>query len=191
MTTQGRLRTNSATGKQGSFDGLCGVYAVVNSAALLVKKPMTNSNARELFAVLIRKIDDDQMLLDSVVHGILFRHLGQLIDVASEHLRKLEGGFILERKVAFRRQPEALGDYWQRLKGHLSQNRRSTAIIGTSGKHDHWTCATKISDSQIDLRDSSSIKQLKRSHCTIGNPKIGRPHGLWPTQTYLLRSVDG
>ena len=170
---------------QGNLDGLCGVYAVVNSVRNLSPKRLNGEDERKLFRQLIAKLGEEDRLADALCNGMTVQPLGRLIDSASEFLRG-NRGHRLSRQLAFRQTPEGLQQFWELISSHLSDHGPGSVILGLGGKHDHWTCISTMSEHTITLIDSDGIRRLHRKHCTVSDAKVGRHHVLWPTQTYLL-----
>lgn len=172
---------------QGSLDGLCGVYSVVNSVIHIAPRPLGREDVQDLFRTLCRALAEEGRLEDALVDGMTIRVLCRLIDRASE-LVENQKGFALQRRMAFATDPDGgLNEFWQRLTQHLEETGPGSVLLGLGGKHDHWTCVDRISETRIDLIDSDDLRWLNRKSCTVANQRGARKHVLWPTQTVLLR----
>lgn len=172
---------------QGNLDGLCGVYAVVNSVRNLSPTRFTRVEEKELFCQLIAKLGEEGRLEDALCHGMKVRLLGRLIDAAIEFL-ETNRKYRLSRELAFGQAPEGLQDFWDKISTHLDDHGSGSVILGLGGKCDHWTCVDKASETALTLIDSDGIRRLQRKRCTISAAQRTRHHELWPTQTYLLRA---
>lgn len=172
---------------QGNLDGLCGVYAVVNSVRNMSPKRLNGEEEKELFRQLIARLGEESRLEDALCNGITVQPLGRLIDCASSFLQTKQGNR-LNRNLAFRGAPEGLQHFWKTISTHLGDNGPGSVILGLGGKHNHWTCIGTMSENAITLIDSDGIRRLQRKHCTVSDVSGSRHHVLWPTQTYLLRA---
>ena len=70
---------------QGRLDGLCGIYAVLNSVRVIQPKWL-QKNQEKLFIKLVSSLDDGQLLGNIIADGIDFRKLGKLFDIVSREL---------------------------------------------------------------------------------------------------------
>lgn len=172
---------------QGNLDGLCGVYAVVNSVRNLSPKRLKSVEEKELFRQLIAKLGEEGRLEDALCHGMTVQPLGRLIDCATEFL-EINWGCTISRRLAFGQAPESLQEFWGKISAHVDDHGPGSVILGLGGKYDHWTCIAKASETALTLIDSDGIRRLHRKHCTISAAQRSRHHELWPTQTYLLRA---
>lgn len=172
---------------QGNLDGLCGVYAVVNSVRNMISKRLNGEEEKELFRQLIAKLGEEGRLEDALCNGMTVQPLGRLIDSASLFLQTKRGN-CLNRQLAFRRPPEGLQHFWETTFAHLDEHGPGSVILGLGGKYDHWTCISTMSDNTVTLIDSDGMRRLHRKHCTVSDAKGSRHHVLWPTQTYLLHT---
>ncbi|MCA1288642.1 hypothetical protein [Salipiger bermudensis] len=172
---------------QGNLDGLCGVYAVVNSVRHITPTRLDGDEERELFRQLIAKLGEERRLEDALCSGMTIQPLGRLVDAASDFLGTRRG-YRLRRQLAFRRAPDGLQHFWKTTSTHLDEHGSGSVILGLGGKYDHWTCIGTMSESSITLIDSDGIRRLNRKNCTISDVKGSRHHVLWPTQTYLLNA---
>lgn len=174
--------------EQGSLDGLCGVYAIVNSMGSVGGKKVTVEIQREIFRALAKNLNSDGKLHDLMVEGINFRTLGKLLDVAIAMIHEQTGGLI-ERTVACRTGKTTLDDFWLLLEQQIASNNAGSCILGLGGKHEHWTCVKAITEKSIRLIDSDGLKAIQRSRATVGAVNSSRQHKLFPTQTYFLKLV--
>jgi len=172
---------------QGSLDGLCGIYAIINACNLMLGGKLDREYQSSLFCKLTNLLDDGRPIGDVVHDGIGFRKLGELIDVASRTLA-LDHGVEIERRVACKTSRGELGDFWIKLLSHINLEKGSIAILGVEGKHSHWTVVQKVSRKSLTLSDSDNLKRLNKSDCDIMEGE--KTHQLQPTQTYLLRRVE-
>lgn len=175
------IRTFKASA-QGSLDGLCGVYAIVNACDLLLGGRLNYDYRSNLFCKLTNLLDDGRPIGDIISEGIDFRKLGKLVDVASRTLA-LEYNISVQRVVAWRAKEGQLDQFWRELADHVNPSMGRTAILGLEGKHHHWTAINEVTQNRLKLADSDSLTHLNKAHCSLDGT---RTHHLFPTQTYLL-----
>lgn len=176
-------KTTFKASAQGSLDGLCGIYAIINACNLMIGGKLDRKYQVFLFCKLTNLLDDGRPIGDIVHDGIGFRKIGELIDVASRTLA-IDHGIEIERTVASKSGNGELSVFWDNLQNHINLEEGRVAILGVEGKHSHWTVVQKVSDKSLTLLDSDNLKQFKKSDCYIEKGK--KTHQLQPTQTYLL-----
>lgn len=171
---------------QGSLDGLCGIYAIINACDQILGTPLKNDERVHLFCKLTSLLDDGRPIGDVIHDGIGFRKLGELIDVASRTLA-LTRRIRIERKVAWKTVDAPLDDFWETLATHLKVEGRASVILSIEGKHRHWTVVESITENRLNLADSDALSWLGKAHCDL---EPGKTHQLLPTQTYLLTACE-
>ena len=106
-----------------------------------------------------------------VVMGMSRSQLVGLMTVAFDHMRLKHGINLVARRVG-----KSVAGEWGigKLWGFLDQRLRSdcVAILGLSGRHDHWTLATAVTPRQVRLADSDGLHVLKR-HLTTTRLRRG------------------
>jgi len=70
-----------------------------------------------------------------------------------------------ERLAPYARRDGTLDAIWRELAETVHPRR--VAILGLSGRGDHWTVAAKMRPSGIVLFDSDGMALLRRSRCTV------------------------
>ena len=169
---------------QGKLDGLCGVYSIINSIGLIEKKPLRDEDRKALFVYLVDLLDDGSGIGSIIHQGINFRDLGKLVDVASR-LRSATTKETVKRQTAMKQMPNDIEEFWSVLADHVDLARRQVAILGISGKYNHWTVVKSVKPRRLELQDSDGLAHLDMSRCRLKAGEDGT-HTLWPTQCYLL-----
>ena len=177
--------------RQGSIDGLCGVYSVMNATEAVIGKfhydrklGRKASQRKVLFRKLIGYLAKQDMLEEAMIWG--FQNIdakGGFIDIAVKSVKKYQKRK-LRKKIAFDTDDVTLDEYWEKLTEHLSQPD-SAVILCLSGRIKHWTCVRRITSSAMILSDSSGIRQIARKQCTIETESRDM-YTLWPSRTYLF-----
>lgn len=176
-------KTSFKASAQGSLDGLCGIYAIINACDLLLGNTLNYDDRAGLFCKLTTLLDDGRPIGDIIHDGIGFRKLGELIDVASRTLA-LDHAVAIRRKVASKSSAGELEDFWEELRQNVDSAAGRVALLGVGGKHNHWTVVEQVSDKSLTLADSDGLKRFNKSDCDV--KEDSKTHHLWPTQTYFL-----
>jgi hypothetical protein len=162
---------------QGSLDGLCGIYCIVNAANLMVP----NLDYAKLFSKLIKNIGNK--LSRIIIDGITLEEL-------EKHVFSTTRTYLLKNhKIEFSYKAidcKSLNKYWKIIKRHSEQNGSGSIILGMNGVREHWTCISKVYEKTIDFADSGILNRLYRSHITIKTPTRKRKHYFIPNETFLL-----
>ncbi|PTQ77397.1 hypothetical protein C8R26_10843 [Nitrosomonas oligotropha] len=180
--------------RQGSIDGLCGVYSVMNATEVVIGKfhydrklGRKASQRRVLFKNLIGYLSKYDLLEETLIWGSDdIDAKGGFIDIAIKSVKKYQMRK-LRKKIAFDTDDVTLNAYWEKLTEHLNRPE-SAVIICLSGRIKHWTCVRRITPSAMILSDSSGIRRIARGRCAVSMGR-GDLYILWPTLTYLLSVV--
>jgi hypothetical protein len=169
--------------RQGSLDGLCGVYSVVNAVRLLCPE-VDLETAEHLFDQLTQKLlRTVGNHTTAVTWGIGRLMLRSLIDEAVTYMLD---EFDIQLKA--RRLPKEIrqgcsrDQLWQALEEMVSPT--CVAILGLAGQHSHWTVASHVSAVSIRLFDSGRLQALRRGRCTVR--KTNKRHQIAPTHVMLI-----
>ncbi|MBS0588892.1 MAG: hypothetical protein JSS37_13360 [Proteobacteria bacterium] len=181
--------------RQGSIDGLCGVYSVMNATEAVIGKfhydrklGRKASQRKVLFKKLIGYLAKQDMLEEAMIWG--FENIdakGGSIDIAVKSVKRYQKRK-LRKEIAFDTDEVTLDVYWEKLTEHLSRPG-SAVIICLSGLIKHWTCVRRITPSVMILSDSSGIRRIARDRCTVSTGR-GDLYILWPTLTYFLSTEE-
>jgi hypothetical protein len=159
---------------QGSLDGLCGAYAVINSISLMIPR----IDADTLFSSVITRMGG--RLSSIMLHGMTTAELRNLV-------LKPCRNFCIKRRVTLhysRCTGSSLDDYWQTLQTHITQHGAGSIVLGITGSYDHWTCVRRITDKTMLLADSGDWTRLYRRHVTVDASEA--LYRLRPTDTFLM-----
>lgn len=166
--------------RQGSLDGLCGIYSVVNVVRYLCG-PLTQARAQTLFQDLLAFLEPKPPLSVRMVGGVVLNEIGGMLG------QVVTPAYPVKRRKPFQRQSAvSLDQYWTQLQTFLQ--RDSTVVLtAIGGHHDHWTLIREATNHSLLLYDSDGLHRLDRRHCTLSqdNPD-GCRHILYPAHTYFL-----
>lgn len=162
---------------QGGLDGMCAVYCIINAT-----KIVSNTNdeqCKELFKSIISFLDEKHDLSNLFADGMYITTIGSI-------LSECVGEYIHNRSMPFlRNNGLTLDTFWAEIMTYLSEPKR-VVLLGLEGCTDHWTLVESITEKQMNLFDSSKMKKLYRSRCSIIKETTRRPYKLVPTMTYFL-----
>ena len=178
--------------QQGDFNGLCGLYAVLN--AILRQFEMTGLEQlhEEMFkvgATAIPKNRFPDVLWDGMDVADLFR----IAKAVGRFLRESRGLDVVVWKPFERRRFANVTAYVEELDGIWSE-RKASFVIGVDwagGTNGHWTVLDAIGTDALDVLDSASRKSLSRRALTT--KRVPNKHRLCPEQTvaFALVAIGG
>ena len=164
---------------QGSLDGLCAIYSIVNAARII--SGIDREASRELFHRTIMHVEETRDLSKVLTDGIGLTTVGGI-------LRNVVGELIQHRSMPFKRRPDTpLDEFWLEMMHFLNGGcKRAVLIALGGGTWDHWSVVHEITDKQIHFFDSHRLRRLHRNRCSTTRTTSSRPHLLCPTHTYFL-----
>ena len=167
--------------KQGDFDCLCGLYALLN-ATRLAHPLLPQVTLRTLFARGIEWLQQEQLLAETVTGGMPLNTLMRLhkatIQPRLPHVR-LYRPFLRQR-------PGSPDEFWHRLQAWQSQP--CGIIIEITGRRwNHWSVLHEVKATRIFLFDSSSLRSMYRKNCAI-RQDTPLPHIITP-QSVLITAA--
>lgn len=166
---------------QGSLDGLCGIYAVINAVRLLFPG-LEEAAARDLFTHAVRLLEDRPLTLDIVHAGIGDRDLRRLVVECGTYLLDEHELVVTLGRIPVGKRVSVQA-IWSGLAAELASP--AAAIVGMTGRERHWTVAYRVTSRTLWLADSSGMQQLARSRCTVSDTE-GR-YRLDPSAIFVLR----
>src|SRR4051794_10832705 len=151
--------------RQGRLDGLCGVYALINALRLLC--PRLDEDACEaVFCALIKaRTRQAASPLAVIADGLSRRELLKLIDPWQRFVREELGIRLTVTRLKV--SELSLRGIWQGLCQALDS--KSVAILGLDGIERHWTVAYAATPRTLRVADSSGLRTIVRSQCTVGH----------------------
>ncbi|TIL33943.1 hypothetical protein [Mesorhizobium sp.] len=168
---------------QGDLDSLWGVYSVINAARFLCPE-LGRHQSVSLFHVLGETLTSNRVTAQETVSlGIEIPIVHALVESARNHLRDVLDLHISSTTLTSK--IHRFDDLWTALGEGLDQNQNQVAIIGLSGRHEHWTVAYRMTKKTIRLFDSDSMKVLLRSRCSLRSPRF--PYQIDPAEIILIR----
>ncbi len=164
---------------QGAFDGLCGVYAVINALEPAGLGGRRSKLQKRLFVELTGALPTSR-LRAAMDYGLA---ASDLLPAARRALRALAdtpGGALTIERPFRRRRFECVTDFFSALAS-LAENHSGGIIVRfRTTSMCHWTVVTDIRPRTLTLRDSRGWRQIKRSKFMDGGYRI------YPEDTLFL-----
>src|SRR5215204_6034486 len=167
--------------RQGRLDGLCGVYTLINALRLLCPR-LDEDDCERAFCALIQARARQAACPLAVIHGGLSRR--ELLRLIGVWQRFAAQEFGIAVTVSRLRVPEpSLRGLWRGLRRALDGT--SVAIVGLDGVERHWTVAHAATPRTCRVTDSSGLRAISRSHCTVGRTRAR--YQLRPSEVLVVR----
>jgi len=143
--------------RQGQLDGLCGVYALVNSIRSISGYSDFEINSYWKFLASELAIYKPTAFYE----GLYGKELKHLIDLSKEYfpLESVRFSFPF-----FKKRFDTVDQFATSLANEIN-DKNAVAIIGFGHGWDHWTVARKVSPKSIHLIDSSNRKDNTGYSC--------------------------
>lgn len=107
--------------EQGNLDSLCGIYSLINAEKLINKT--STQNSQKLFNSLVKYLDDNHCLFDTLTDGIHPKVMKDLLkNVIQEHIPNIKRPFKGLRKTD-------LNLFWQQVTIFLKQEKNQVMIM--------------------------------------------------------------
>lgn len=183
--------------EQGTLDGLCGIYSIINSLLwaqytsqlATIKKPkqtkdLDEAELTDLFMHLLSALVQRRSHLRPVVDGVSHNDLARLIKSSSKWLVEHSGAAFTSHRPFYGRARIATSRVACVLARHLALPG-SAVIVGLERPWDHWTVVRKATPRRLLLLDSSGESQLPLRAC--GQHCTRRSSLLRPDNVFLLK----
>ena len=167
--------------RQGRLDGLCGVYALINALRLLCPRLDEDACERAFCALIRARARQTSSPLAVISGGLSRRELLKLIGPWQRFAAK-EFGVTL-RVSRLKVSEPTLRGIWRGLCRAL--DGKSVAIVGLDGAERHWTVAHAATARTLRVADSSGLRVIFRSQCTVG--RTCARYQLRPSEVLVLQ----
>lgn len=164
--------------QQGSVDNLCGLYALINAARLVIHPSKIKP---ELLSRCVSVLTQKKKAGDFIGKGTYSSYINYL----------LKEIFIKEYPIRFTKPFKKSVDldvYWSKLKKFLHESSNRAVVMLFYTEHNgHWTVAKDITDNELILFDSKRTKNLTKEICTTTELSHSKTRLLMPTMTYFIK----
>lgn len=156
------------TARQGTLDGLCGLYAVVNALDLLGVDPPRGSRLhRDLFQELAHGLGA-VALLTGMQDGIDAGDLLNAATLAFAWLKATHGTELAVSRPFLRRRVRSPRTFVRELRGYAQQPDTAAIISYERSRFAHWTAVREVNATHLTLRDSDGVGVLRIEDFAVG-----------------------
>jgi hypothetical protein len=152
--------------RQGDFDGLCGLYALINALDLAGCRLGRSPVHRKIFEELAGSLPA-ATLRRAIKDGLSGRDLLTAAAATFPTFKKSLSGSVSVsrpfRETTFRTNEEFL----ESIADIMASGRSSLVLNVSTPIYDHWTVAAAITPQAIILRDSGALKELRLDRYTV------------------------
>lgn len=167
--------------RQGAFDGLCGVYAVINALDLAGLKRRRSALHKNLFRELTNALGA-AALLEALEHGLDTDDLARAAKFAFQQLARDEGVNLTVELPFAERVYDSVSGFLADLRPLVSKPRHAIILQVRLNGTWHWTVAQALTARRLNLRDSGGRRALHLDRFEIG----AGPNQFAPSETLLL-----
>lgn len=168
--------------RQGAFDGLCGVYALINCLDEVGLKRPRSKLHKDLFIALTHALPSDR-LKAAMDDGLCTE---DLIGAARRGFRAIRRQYFIDLRVGQPFAQRAFGsvdEFAASLTTFVQASSASVIINMGTPHYDHWTVVRGLEGRRLLVRDSGALKQLDLGRFTVDR---GR-YRLRPAETLLVQ----
>lgn len=141
--------------QQGHFDGLCGIYSLINAIDYL-HHGFSEEDCSALFEHLVRS--GGSYFPQALYDGFDFEPLCNVAEALPTFLKGRSTIRLLRPFVG--EEFEHVDEFFCELRPYVGP--RSVAVIGLGEPWDHWTVVTKVDPSSFKLLDSFGLKRMPK-----------------------------
>jgi hypothetical protein len=159
--------------RQGHFDALCGVYAIINAIDHVLGS-MSMELQRDLFSKMIKSRKND--LATIMTQGTDNKDLTEFLDVAQSWCVRKKVGFF-KHVMLYKKCPLVAPRTMAREFGDVLKDSEGAFIIShhLPPHHGHWTTLIKADDENFHVMDSGYFDPVIPLKTIVGeNPEIGQ-----------------
>lgn len=157
--------------QQGSHDGMCGLYSIVNAMATLHSQG-GHDLFENLFNCLVKSIDPEPFR-NYFINGMNQKDLKKSVKAAVAFMNQQKCGtfsFNIENPS------KRIDSYYNFLAKALNEvgceKETKAAIIGMEGKFSHWTCIESATKDTLNVKDGGMKVIRRRDATTARNEKL-------------------
>lgn len=147
---------------QGDLDGMCSLYAVINSIRWCIKdQPLAQKGPqwRDLFTALNDYAIKELGCLTFASTGLGLNSMIWLIRSAQDYMHEVHKIDIHTHRPFANNKPTQLDQVSQTTQNHISQEH-SSALFAVYGQMNHWTVVTEITAKRVKTFDSDRTSYI-------------------------------
>jgi hypothetical protein len=165
-----RYHPHSKPDRQGKFDGLCGVYSILNSIKLLYH--LSQDDLGALFQSLCESLPDK--FPQALWNGFGVPEIRHLLNYSVAYVAEQHGFDDLHWRRPFF---GSVDSYWRCVGEQISAHIPTVVIIGLNKPWDHWTVARKVTARAVEFFDSDGMRRYPFTSFTLDKAKAGDQPG--------------
>lgn len=156
--------------QQGHFDGLCGIYSLLNSMMYLHPGHFNEDDCQGLFAHLIQTAN--KITPNVVCDGLDFEPLCDVAEALPAFLKTHHKSKVTMFRPFVNEEMGSIEEFFDDL-AFFTLAPQACVIIGLGQPWDHWTVVTKVTKKSVRFYDSYGIKRFDRSAFSLEeDPKL-------------------
>lgn len=174
--------------KQGEFDELCGIYAIINSIRWSIRQhPLASKGPHwnDLFGILNHYAVTELSNLTIASSGLGLNSMIWLVRTAQEHMLDVHKLTILTERLFALGKPNHPNQIRENLFNHLSKSN-SSALFALYGRINHWTVPTALTHSKVKLFDSSHFQFMSEKSLHVTDIKSKNKHHTYTQPSSLI-----
>jgi hypothetical protein len=180
--------------QQGSLDGLCGLYSIINAIRLATAGSceLGQEDWQELLYALAVATDDTVGLSMAMACGLNADPLFAIMRAGIRHMLDEHDLLISGRRLLSPGDRPPLGQLLEKLAPTV-ENPKSAVILSLSGSLDHWTVLRRINRASLELFDSSGHARVKIANARmLYEPATARSveHVIYPRAIFVMSLRD-
>ena len=145
--------------QQGTFDKLCGLYALINASRLAVPK-LTEAQCEQAYTEAVQWIGEQQNPSDILRNGL---NVNQLQSIHSHVLQPRWRTSLHKPFWTIQYRPNDK-KFWEWMDREVRRPHQGI-LISIAGRMDHWSVVRDITPKSIMLFDSHNLQSLRRTIC--------------------------
>jgi hypothetical protein len=148
--------------KQGSFDGLCGAYSVVNAVHYLYED-FSQEDCAALFTYMVRS--HPELFSQALLSGMRFKQLWGLANTAKKCIAPYRTMRLY--RPFYNQKVSSVDDFMDRVSTMIGTN--AVMLVGLGRPWNHWSVASKITPKTITFQDSGScnVQRVYKSSLSL------------------------
>jgi len=170
---------------QGHLDGLCGVYAIVNSLCSLYN--LNRKQAEEIFKLCVKTID--HKVSHAICNGMGNHDIRLCLKQVSFWLEKNNYGCLGWEQVFKNEEIKSIRT-WLRALHNAIDNFEAIAIVGFDYPHAHWTVVSLTTKKTLKFIDSEKMKKVNKSKLTIRQSQNKKKWIVDTEATFILYKLE-
>lgn len=168
--------------KQGTFDGLCGVYAVLNALDPAGLRQPRGKLHKDLFIQLTHALPASR-LRAAMDYGLTVEDIQKAAMGAFRWLRGAKGVSLTIRRPFRQHEFANLSDYLTVLSHATAAGDAGFIIRIRTSSFAHWTVVTEVAAHALVLRDSTGWSEIGRHRLDGGSCRI------YPADTLVIERL--